>query len=590
MEKDSQVQMLQEMGFSNEQAITALRATGHDLTRAIAYLFGEEESKDLAPPTNAIDTSREDTVNISNPQELPDFLSQNVSGEASEIMPMGDSYHDEYSTRYEEDVQAMESGSLPDKENKVVYSSDDSSLEDMPFNGLGPNIKQEGHLFPIIVSSSSRYKIWVALLMILVKYPPFVEAVLSENNSTGFLRELQRIVYFVQNFHRSKRYYISADELFETLSDESEDYTDEDAVLNIYEQLIQYHEGLATVLRSWVESLEEEVTKDISVLEIYSDARRPTLYHNLNELFWQESFSKLGVVKYKSVAPIVTYQLVGDDQGYATPFEMDEYVYPEIYSDIALEEVKKDVEAMKQAKSDITKSRQRTMNLTLFEGKRIESLLNQTASVLEPHDEASSKDLRSVIKDLSDLRIKEAGIEQKLQQVSSGYELGHFDNVIKSVPDMRRYSLLGVIAEGKYYMRVEDTWVQMEDGIFVDFEDIQADVNNLTRNASNSVTLIYAAEIFFETLSSANASVSVASTQNDACEQNEESLQVNSETRPCIIKDTEKSPIPSQEIGALSQGNSDHENDQLSSSDSLRKHKSLEAEFLEEEQMIADSM
>lgn len=486
--------MLQEMGFSNEQAVNALKSTGNDLTRAIAFLFGEEEIQATETPLPS-KPEVDQKVQVSNPQEIPQFLTQTGSGEAMEMAAMGDLYYNEYAMNYEEDVGSMDSTNRGDKENSPAESQGEYGESSISAKDFGPNIKGEGHLFPVIVASSPDYQIWVSLLMILSNYQPFADTILSEEDATGALRELQHIIYFVQNFERSNRWYISADKFFTELAVDSDEFMDEDAVLNIYEQLMQLHPGLALVLRSWVESTEEDIVKDLTVLEVYTDTRRPTLYHTLNELFWQKNFSKFGVVKYKDVAPVVTFHLVGDDHGFTIPFEIQELVYPEIYSDKASDAVRKEVENMQLAKGELEKSRKLTMDWTIFEGKRIDSLLRQSAKSIDAIDSSSAGDLVELAEELEALRLKEREVGRGLQELASGNELGSYTRVISTVEDLQRYDLLGVIcSDRKYYMRLEeDKWVEMNDGVFVDFEDIQSDINNLTRQALNSVTFIYGA-------------------------------------------------------------------------------------------------
>lgn len=492
---ESQVHMLHEMGFSNEQAVSALELTGNDVTRAIAYLFGEEEILvSDTPRAELSEMETNQTVQVSNPQEIPEFLNQGGSGEATETVAIESIYNNEYSSDYVDDISSMDNTSNGGKKSHVKKQDYTVSPKVVSEKDFGPNIKSEGHLFPVIVSTSDECQIMVSLLMVLSKYSPFVDALLEEKEAMGALRELQRIIYFVINFDRSKRWYINADKFFAEFNVDMVELDDEDVILNIYEQLMKLHPGLAHILRSWVESVEEEIVKDLTVLEIYNDTRRSTLYQSLNELFWQKNFSKVGDVKYKEIAPVVTFHLAADDGGFTTPFELEEFVYPEIYSDKGSSAVQKQVEKMESARGELEKVRRKTMDLTIFEGKHIDSLLRQTSRSIKSVDSGSAVDLTDLADQIWALRMKENETSKCLQEVALGSELEHYTTVIDGHNSLQRYSLIGVICFGhKSYMRAENKWVEIDERALVDFDAIRLEVKNLTRGALNAVTLIYGA-------------------------------------------------------------------------------------------------
>lgn len=499
MDNENNIQTLAEMGFSREQASEALEATHNDLTKAIAFLFGEvEDTKGKGTEISPfiVDSAPQqsyDSVSVSNPEDLPDFLGQYASLEASEI-PRPTEYELSELVEYGKDY-----GHSYEPENtygESNYANEDSDGAEDSEAETGLNVKGPGNLFPVILAKrSGQHKYWVPLLSILSQYAPFARKLMLFEETTPLIQEIQRIVYFVQNFRHSKRWYVSTSELFRLLLDSDEMMFDEEVVLNIYENIMSQEEELRAYFESLVESVEEEICKEITVLEIDSDTRRRTLYQTLNELFWQKGFTKLGLIKYQKVAPIVTYQLVGDDGTFATPFDLQEVVYPEIYSDKALKHVREEVDLVEQAENDRRAAGRRLMELNFFEGKKVAGLLRQSAATLGPESDAST-DLAQLCEQMDHLRAKNVDIQANLRIEALGAELGTYDRVVAAIPDLRPYRLLGVIfSDSRYYFRRNGVWVRMEGGVFVDFEEVQADVAHYTRHGSHPVTFIYVEEI-----------------------------------------------------------------------------------------------
>lgn len=485
---ESNIHTLAEMGFAREQATAALAATGNDLSKAIAYLFGEvDEPKGMGTENlpYMVDQAPEPqypSVNVSNPEDLPEFLGQYGQIEASEML------QSQYSLEF---VERSESVSSEHKEQGDL-DIQATSETDAPVDH-GPNVKGPGNLVPVILSAYKQHKYWVPILTILAQYKPFALEVLKLEPSTAFGGELQQIVHFFQNFRKSTQWYISADALLLQLPEADDMMGDEEVVVHVYESIMAQFKELRPVFELLVESVEEEISKEITVLEIDSDTRRPTLYQTLNELFWQKGFTKLGLIMYQSVAPIVTYQLVGDDGGYGTPFELQESVYPEIYSIKAVDEVRREVAQMEKAEEERRAAMRRLMEVQLFEGKKMAPILAQAAAVVGEIS-AAGADLAALSGQIEELRVRELGVQADLRAKALGEQLGLFERVIQDVPDMTRYDLLGVIvSEFKYYYKRHGAWVKMGGGEFVDFPYVQEDVANISRRGSHLVTLVYAA-------------------------------------------------------------------------------------------------
>lgn len=492
------------MGFTHDQAADALKNCGNDLTKAIAYLFGEvEEPKGTGTQASPyiVDTmpvDSYDSVQVSNPQDLPDFLGQYTSSEAMEAATMADRYPSvgyDYSTHEEARIERPASSQSSGSSMDIAAEIEDNTEPD-----YGPNVKTEGHLFPKVVISKPNLQYWVALVNMLARFAPFADPVLAEENPTPFIAELQRLVYYIRNFRDSSRWYISADELAAALPSDynDEDYFGDEVILGAFEQIKSELELLSPVFESFVESVEEQLCKDLMVLEIDADVRRSNLYHTLNVLFWEKNFVKFGQIKYKEVAPLVTYQLIGDSTSYSVPFELQETIYPEVYSDKALLAVENEVKKMREAETSLQQVSRNLMDLNVFEGKRITSLLRQSTQALDraskevPEICDARDDLAQLTHGLDLARTTELGQQTEIRRQAAGEELGKYEKIAGEC-NLQPYQLLGVIlSEAHYYVRLDfDSYLRMDEQIVVDFEDVASIVEQMTRRDNHLVTLMY---------------------------------------------------------------------------------------------------
>lgn len=520
MPEESQIQALMEMGFPREQAIDALEATGHDPNKAIAYLFGEiDDTKGQGTESAPIEIDPEpqpqqyDTVDVKVPADLPEFLSKFLDspGFSQPSTSLGTSpayegprnYFDQYSNRLTEfselGRQAEPISSDDDLQESNRYRDvpmSDSSDLDSSSSGSIPNIKTEGHLVPQLVKRLPGYRLWVPLLAVLCEDRHFADVVMlvAKESTTPFVEELQKIVFFVQNFRKALQWYMLIDDFLRTTESHSmEDmYSDEEAVSAIYKELVEAIPKLADILNSRVESVDEEIVNDLHLLEVELDVRKQNLYLTLNEQFWGQGFQRLGVVKYRSVAPIVTIQLLEDDETGHNPFFLNELFYPEIYGDKALKEIQQQVLRVQQAEHERRALSRSMVDLNFFEGKRLGRLLRQATSVLRPSNEEAGADLEQLTDNID--RLRELHVEKQAQATKTieNFQLSHFEDVIKAVPLMDKFRLQGVIASDMwYYFRHRDVWVKMEGAELIDFDQVIADIVNCTRHGSQPITLVY---------------------------------------------------------------------------------------------------
>ncbi|OBA21682.1 hypothetical protein METBIDRAFT_14494, partial [Metschnikowia bicuspidata var. bicuspidata NRRL YB-4993] len=489
MDKDSQIKMLQEMGFLNNQAMEALSASGNDLNKAIAYLFGEVDASSgagtqLAPyDVESEQIGIADSVGISNPHDIPEFLTLFVNEEGNMAEAMKENQGPFYSSN---SASSSSSSSLEEVE-------DDSLLEE-PEEEYPENVKTEFTNVPFLLSKRNKARSWVPLILILTHSSIFAGPVLQLRSKLSFIRELQQIVYFVQNFDNSKRWYHDTDKLAKILENDGPcgSLQDEELILNIIDFLMRKEPALKPIFESMVQSLDEDISNNLTVLEIDSDSRGSTLYETLNELFWQKDFEFLGRIKYSSVAPIVTYQLLAADSNTShVPFQLLEIMYPEIYSDKALGRVREEIHLIKRAQMEYQKLNRKLMDLNFFEGKKIDGLLLQTASALQENNPNASEDLRELANLLQELRFAELENQAQAKSNASPQRLALLESIICDLPDLRAYNLVGVIfSETKYFVRAGENWVDMDGGVTIDYASVANAVER--RIGSQNITLVYA--------------------------------------------------------------------------------------------------
>lgn len=509
MSSNPDVDTLIEMGFTREQAMSALGVTGNDVTRAIAHLFGEPQALQPALPERSAPPPppSEATVSLSNPEEVPQILgSQAVSGNTE-----GSFYQDYPSSGFTEEWDANETTikdmdevetemlHIEDQERTTASSSAAASMNsddlDSDSNINYPvNVKDASHIFPVILNKNSGNKCWAAILSILSSYATFSKIVLEAEEDSDMVKELQRIVYFINNFEKSKRWYVNANTSSETLPTKPNyQYMDEEVVLNMCNQLMDAVPQLKSLFESYVESSEDDVNKSLAVLEIEAEYRYPSLYQSLNELFWQKDFSLLGVVKYHSVAPLVTYQLLCDEESYTTPFNLEEIFYPEIYSAKCEAAIREQIETIKRAQLSQQALSRHLLDLNFFEGKRIDEILKTTKNALQGGSYGASEDILSLLSQLQLARDNEIKNQAAYKEEASPERLRLFDKVVAAVPSLKPYILIGVIiSESRYFIRQTSGWVQMEDYEAIDFDELRDIVRHVSRIGPHVITLMYA--------------------------------------------------------------------------------------------------
>lgn len=508
MATDQDIKTLVDMGFTLEQAIGALKASGNDINNAIAHLFGETPQMPPSVPQRTAPTQQMlETVQLTNPQDVPDILGQYASCGTE------NAYYNEYPSQTHlrtseewdgnettmkgsEDIDSVH---IEDQDKSSPSSSQAGSviMDSLDSEGsfvLPLNVKTENQPFPMIITKQQTHRCWASLLSILGTYPPFIKAVLESEANTDVAKELQRLVYFISNYGQSKRMYIDASSITNLLpSKPNYEYMDEEVVVHMLQQLMQTISSLNPILGSHIESEDDGIFKELVVLEVDSDNRYPTLYQTLNEMFWQKDYSLLGCVKYSTVAPVVTIQLLCDEDSYTTAFELQDIFYPEIYSNKYVTQVQDQIETIKKAQTAQHALGRKLINLNFFEGKKVEDLLKSAKVALKEASPNASEDILALMNQLDEARASELKIQAACKEEASPERLRLFDKIIAASPNLRAYVLIGVIiSESRFYIRDKGQWIQMEDCETIEFEDVQDDVRHVSRKGPHVITLIYA--------------------------------------------------------------------------------------------------
>lgn len=485
------VQTLQEMGFLSLQATEALQASNNDLTRAIAYLFGEvgdntgagTEQSPYLVNDSAMQSAQ--SVPLTNPEAVPEFLGLYPLDVQIESPAESDSEMNPDTNTFEvthHDTVSMVAG----------LDSDSMMLTDEPA-GLPPNVK-DGQQVPVLITQKAHLKPWVPLLSVMCSNSHFAKAVLESPETLPFATEMKNLCYFVQNFRESKRWYYVIDVLADEISAAqfTNSANDEELPLAVIEHLMQQIPETKAVFESMVESCDEDFTKELTVLEIEPDSRAPTLYESLNELFWLKNFESLGDIKYKHVAPIVVYQLVSEHSLSEAPFRLEPTIYPEIYSEKAIDAIRRELLEMTDAKAQYRTLCQKLMDLNFFEGKKVEALLKHASNAMSAANSGASEDLDRLLLLLQRLREAEQRLQGEHRERGLGAGLRLYRLVIAEVPGLRRYDLVGVLLAGlQHYVFRDGSWHDSTDGSTVAYDHVQEHVTRYLDK--RHITLVYGA-------------------------------------------------------------------------------------------------
>lgn len=494
---DEKIKQLQEMGFSQEQAANALKASNNVLEVAIAHLFGEpvEPSQENKENTQLVPYNETDTVPISNPLDIPKFPSYrdtptSSNGGWSEIQD------DELIENYEDDDLADQwtnNSKQTSPETIFDYPLAFTRLKEMPpcvlpkvtgtlqscLISLVVTLSQIGELRNAFFSEEFDYGFdenW---------YTPNTELTIDtpekykDNSLYRFFVEIQRIFGFLSP--ASNRSFISGQNLFKSLPDDFADDDDdwEDVIKKVQKYISLGSQSilgrdLAPFFLSQVECNGEETT-DLTILQIDYEVRGLNLQESLNSLIWNSELNPV----FTKLGQLLTIQMFGDDDdGFqAQSFEIPEYFYPGIFS-ATYQEI---IEKMNQKKLNATKERSgittKLLGFSSFEGKKIKKILQSSIDYLATTD---SKEAHDDLKRLSEkVQDESLALNDRLKFVNQEYlkmDVKNPDNILEMIereglPRPERYYLTGVIiSDTEYIYRAKNlttTDFEKEDWLYI---------------------------------------------------------------------------------------------------------------------------
>ncbi|CUM49942.1 uncharacterized protein AC631_00852 [Debaryomyces fabryi] len=541
MKSDDNIKKLTEMGFSEEQAVNALNITKNDVESAIAYLFEDPIEIDT-PSTNDQLVPYNDSVNVLNPNDIPDLsLYQSVPqayGSVSENVQ----YDEERTEEQHEDID-FEHYEYFEKpvETCILDNIESIQRDDEPPVILNKRSGfLENYYIPIITILAQLGEVKSAFLKPLeydleydsnwavgkpqnISIPSNLDEL--KESSYKFFIELQKVIGFLEG--QSERSFISGDNLIANLPNDMKKRLVNNRIETVDELLPKLYESLKNnydtmfgndvvvdrLFKSSVESVNEELINNIFTFDVDVEYRHKSLYESFNELFWGTELEMLGNVRLIDTSKILTIQLVGDEDSYAdTNFQVDEIFYPELYSS----EYYPIVSEMNNKRNEIIKQRMKISNeimqLNSFEGKKVKGFLQTTIEYLKGQN-SDVRDLQELSDQIGNQKVKLSDNLDGLNELYSKLDVRNYENVLekirsKNIKPPTKYTLIGIVlSDTEYYYKYKGTscWIYQK-GIYssnniitdyeideLDFATIQQDILQYTSVGAKPMLLIYAA-------------------------------------------------------------------------------------------------
>lgn len=480
---DSKIKQLEEMGFTHDQAESALQRANNDLEQAIGYLFGDSEEKH-PPEAQMFDENyniHSGTVAISNPQDIPQF-------------PLQESQNYGYGSGWGTESEQLDLDEFNLFENPKAFLRNKETIP---------------AVVPKIGNTPGRFVI--PLYVVLCQNHAFNEILLSKNvdqeftenwfsdqqeeaessqdDSESFIAAIQQLIAFFTT--TSERSFISSEGFYNKVSEsfKAHEFEDWDELVTIAAKDLD--KNMKSVLGKKFDLLDSQAVdqdgqlKTFKSVNIDSDCREATLVESISKLLWSpESYA------IKSIAPILGIQISPNDTArQISSLNIEESFYPALftskYRSLIEEMNKKRIQSAKE-RTTITS---RIMALSSFEGKKIRSFLDKTKIYMEKIGE---KEAHEDLSKLSDSVKDESGqLNEKLKKINHDYvklDTSNQDNIIEEIKkdDMldvpSKYHLVGVVFSDTHYAyrsshKSGNEWVlflaDAPNGVVVDFRTTQ---------------------------------------------------------------------------------------------------------------------
>lgn len=207
----------------------------------------------------------------------------------------------------------------------------------------------------------------------------------------------------------------------------------------------------ASLLRSTVESRDEEIRKNIYVIPIAPENRSQSVQHSLASLFWSDEDTR-GSLVLSHIPPIVCVQLPRRQSYRFTARDRD--IYPGAFSAEFSSTVVQMHQTREQALRNSKNAARRAMHLASFEGKNIKAVLRDccTHAQDKPHILAQV----SAVEQAYEARLHKwhAAVAEHNQAYADN-DPSDFDNIVQVLPQARdtcpRWRLKGVIVSPHEY-------------------------------------------------------------------------------------------------------------------------------------------
>ncbi|KAI5966322.1 uncharacterized protein KGF55_000631 [Candida pseudojiufengensis] len=439
--EDEKLQRLQEMGFSKFDSEQALRQANNNVEVAITYLFDETRHPGQDQLFN--EPYQTDTIQISNPEEIPHF---------NELNNYEPNYND---NNWAESIV---------EENTLFKNTPEFERSENSPPAVIPTTLNSGYISALfVVFSQINYLKQIILNKDLKQeftedwYNP------QQDSNTNFLIELQRLFGFFTSL--SQRAFISANGLCNSLPED---------LLNVQSQT--WEEVWNNIANYFIKEIGNNLNQDledffISKFRMLADDndiryfkvigvdyfnREHSVTETLNGLI-----SKSG--NYEAVAPILAMEFQGTDYPEtSSSFTIEEYIFPEFH----VSKYKSFIDKMDLTKTQIANERKaltsKMMLLTSFEGKKIKSILENTKTHLAKIDKDSSDDISKLA---DNIQIEYSQLSELLSKTNANYTKfdssnpDHVINLIKVDPSLKvpsKYILIAALfSESQYLYRTD---------------------------------------------------------------------------------------------------------------------------------------
>lgn len=232
-------------------------------------------------------------------------------------------------------------------------------------------------------------------------------------------------------------------------------------------------------------TVQDGITTTGSIFQIEADYVRANIYETFHSLFWKSNFQNLGATYFDSLSDIITvaYHELPEDFTFSG-LVLEEEFYPQIYTKKYNAFLKKVVNEQVELVRKIQDISRLNNSLVSFQGKRINSLLEDSAGYLESvYNEGEDKKVSDALNELkslhSSIQSKKADLAAKCQELeiagsemdiyNIGSILSQFQNLNKEDEELP-YLLTGIIvSESEFYYRLNETnskfpnqWVHMK--------------------------------------------------------------------------------------------------------------------------------